>query len=151
MNDFSELTVWLQRINEQLDDDGKRQLMHRIATKLKQRWAQRIRSQVDPSGAGFVPRKAKNRRFRGQIGRIKTGAMFVRASGMLKTAYSSSHAEVGFSGRLAQIMAVHQYGQVAKPSRNVRAVKYAQRETVGWSAEDEQLLIEEFENFFANL
>lgn len=151
MSDFSELTAWLKRIDEQLDDNGKRQLNQRIATKLKQQWSRRIRSQIDPSGAGFVPRKVKSRRFRTKQNRIKTGAMFIRAAGMLKTAYSSHHAEIGFAGRLAQIMAVHQYGQVAKPSPNVRAVQYAKRETVGFSSEDEQLIIEEIENFFMNL
>ena len=86
MSDFSGLTDWLKRIDEQLDDNAKSQLTQRIATKLKQQWSRRIRSQIDPSGAGFVPRKAKSRRYQSQ--RIKTGAMFIRASRMLKTAYS---------------------------------------------------------------
>lgn len=149
MSDFGELTPWLQRIDEQLNDSQKSRLMQRISTKIKQKWSQRIRSQRDPSGAGFVPRKAKSRNFRTK--RVKTGAMFTRASRMLKTAYSAHHAEIGFAGRLAQIMAVHQYGQVARPSPTVRPVQYAVRETVGFSSEDEQLIIEEFENFFMNL
>ena len=123
--------------------------MRRIATRLRQQWSQRIRSQVDPSGAGFIPRKAKGRKFRSK--RVKTGAMFAKTPRLLKTAYSTSHAEIGFAGRLAQIMAVHQYGQVARPSPTVRPVQYAVRETVGFSSEDEQLIIEEFENFFMNL
>jgi len=149
MSDFSGLSDWLQRIDDQLDDNGKSRLMQRISTKIKQKWSQRIRSQRDPSGAGFVPRKAKPRKFRGK--RVKTGAMFTKAHRQLKTAYSSNHAEIGFAGRLAAIMAVHQYGQVAQPSPNARAVQYAVRETVGFSSEDEQLIIEEFENFFMNL
>ncbi len=149
MSDFSGLTDWLQRIDTQLDDGQKQALMRRITTRLKQQWSQRIRSQVDPSGAGFIPRKAKGRKFRGK--RVKTGAMFTRASRMLKTAYSTHHAEIGFAGRMAQIMAVHQYGQVARPSPTVRPVQYAVRETVGFSSEDEQLILEEFENFFMNL
>lgn len=149
MSDFSGLTDWLQRIETQLDDGQKQALMRRIATRLRQQWSQRIRSQVDPSGAGFIPRKAKGRKFRGK--RVKTGAMFTKAPRLLKTAYSTSHAEIGFAGRMAAIMAVHQYGQVARPSPTVRPVQYAVRETVGFSSEDEQLIIEEFENFFMNL
>ena len=149
MSDFSGLTDWLQRIDTQLDDGQKQALMRRITTRLRQQWSQRIRSQVDPSGAGFIPRKAKGRKFRGK--RVKTSAMFTRASRMLKTAYSTHHAEIGFAGRMAQIMAVHQYGQVARPSPTVHPVQYAVRETVGFSSEDEQLIIEEFENFFMNL
>lgn len=149
MSDFSGLSDWLRRIDSQLDDGQKQALMRRITTRIKQQWSQRIRSQIDPSGAGFVPRKAKPRKFRGK--RVKTGAMFTKANRQLKTAYSSHHAEIGFAGRLATIMAVHQYGQVAKPSPNARAVQYAVRETVGFSSEDEQLIIEEFEKFFTNL
>ena len=149
MSDFSGLTDWLQRIDTQLDDGQKQALMRRIATRLRQQWSQRIRSQVDPSGAGFIPRKAKGRKFRSK--RVKTGAMFTKTPRLLKTAYSTSHAEIGFAGRMAAIMAVHQYGQVARPSPTVRPVQYAVRETVGFSAEDEQLIIEEFENFFMNL
>ena len=149
MSDFSGLTDWLQRIETQLDDGQKQALMRRIATRLRQQWSQRIRSQVDPSGAGFIPRKAKGRKFRSK--RVKTGAMFTKTPRLLKTAYSTSHAEIGFAGRMAAIMAVHQYGQVARPSPTVRPVQYAVRETVGFSSEDEQLIIEEFENFFMNL
>lgn len=151
MSDFSGLTEWLRRIDEQLDEGQKQALMRRIATRIKQQWSQRIRSQVDPSGAGFVPRKAKPRRFLRQYRRIKTGAMFTKTPRLLKTAYSPNHAEIGFAGRMAAIMAVHQYGQVAKPSLNARAVQYAVRETVGFSPEDEQIIIEEFEQFFNNL
>ena len=149
MSDFSGLTDWLQRIETQLDDGQKQALMRRIAIRLRQQWSQRIRSQIDPSGAGFIPRKAKGRKFRSK--RVKTGAMFTKTPRLLKTAYSTSHAEIGFAGRMAAIMAVHQYGQVARPSRSVRPVQYAVRETVGFSSEDEQLIIEEFENFFMNL
>ena len=149
MSDFSGLTDWLQRIDTQLDDGQKQALMRRITTRLRQQWSQRIRSQVDPSGAGFIPRKAKGRKFRSK--RVKTGAMFTKTPRLLKTAYSANHAEIGFAGRMAAIMAVHQYGQVARPSPTVRPVQYAVRETVGFSSEDEQLIIEEFENFFMNL
>ena len=149
MRDFSGLTDWLQRIETQLDDGQKQALMRRITTRLRQQWSQRIRSQVDPSGAGFIPRKAKGRKFRSK--RVKTGAMFTKTPRLLKTAYSTSHAEIGFAGRMAAIMAVHQYGQVARPSPTVRPVQYAVRETVGFSSEDEQLIIEEFEQFFMNL
>ena len=149
MSNFSGLTDWLQRIDTQLDDGQKQALMRRIATRLRQQWSQRIRSQIDPSGAGFIPRKAKGRKFRSK--RVKTGAMFTKTPRLLKTAYSTNHAEIGFAGRMAAIMAVHQYGQVARPSPTVRPVQYAVRETVGFSSEDEQLIIEEFENFFMNL
>ena len=145
MSDLSELSVWLKRINEQLSESQKRQITQRIATRLKQSMARRIKSQVAPSGARFTPRKRDHKRS------IRRGAMFQRLPGLIKTAYSSTHAEVGFSGRTAKVMEVHQYGKVAKPSPNTRAVAYPVRETVGISPEDEQLIIKEVENFFMNL
>lgn len=141
MSDFSELSVWLQRIDEQLGDDGKRRLMRQIATKLKQKMAQRIRAQRDPNGAGFIPRKRNHKRA------IRRGALFQRLPRMIKTAYSSSHAEVGFAGRTATVMRVHQEGGRAAPAPGQTPVSYPVRQTVGFSSEDEQMIIEEIRNF----
>lgn len=144
MSNFSELGVWLQRIEHQLDDDGKRRLMRVIATKAKQKMTQRIRSQRDPNGAGFVPRK------RDHVRSIRRGAMFQRLPRMIKTAYSASHAEVGFAGRTATVMRVHQDGGSAAPAKGMPPVRYAVRQTVGWSSEDEQMIIEEMRKFLKN-
>ena len=142
MDDFSPLSVWLKRIETQLNDSQKRRLTQRISTKLKQSMARRIKSQVSPSGARFVPRKHDHKRS------IRRGAMFQRLPKLIKNVYSSTHAEVGFAGHTATVMEVHQFGKVAKPSPNARAIAYPVRETVGFSPEDEQLIIKEIENFF---
>ena len=141
MSDFSELGIWLQRINEQLDDNGKRRLTQRISQKLKRSLATRIRSQVSPDGGSFPPRKRDHARS------IRRGAMFQRLPRMIKTAYTSSHAEVGYVGNTARVMKVHQYGLTARPSPITRAVRYPVRETVGFSNEDEQMIIEEIKGF----
>ena len=143
MNDYAELVEWLHRIELNLDDAQKRKLMQRIATKLKRSMTQRIRAQQNPDGGHFVPRKCDHQRA------IRRGAMFQRLPRMIKTAYSSTHAEVGFSGRTARVMSVHQYGLTAQPSPKTRAVNYPVRETVGFSPADEQIIISEIRNFLA--
>ncbi len=140
-NDLQPLETWLKNIAQSLSDSEKRQLSRRIASKLKQIMARRIRSQKDPSGAKFTPRK------RDQRGRIRRGALFQRLPRLIKTAYNSSKAEVGFKGRTAKIMEVHQYGLTAKPSRRQDPVRYPVRETVGFSDDDIDVIKKEIEKF----
>ncbi len=140
-NDLQPLETWLNNIAQSLSDNEKRQLSRRIASKLKQQMARRIRSQKDPSGAKFTPRK------RDQRGRIRRGALFQRLPRLIKTAYNSSKAEVGFKGRTAKIMETHQYGLTAKPSRMQDPVRYPVRETLGFSDDDIDVIKKEIEKF----
>ena len=143
-DNFDELAPWLNRINQQLDDNQKRKLNRRLSTKMRTAWKRRIKAQKDPDGRRFKPRK------RSQVGSIREGAMFKRLPKMLKTAYSSRHAEIGFSGRTAEVMAVHQYGKTIKPSENSKPTRYPIRETVGCSDEDKKLIINEIKDFLLN-
>lgn len=143
-DNFDELIPWLERINQQLNDSQKRTLNRRLSTKLRAQMKRRIASQSDPDGRRFTPRK------RNQVGSIRSGALFKRLPKMIKTAYSSRHAEVGFAGRTAEVMAVHQYGKTIKPSPNAKATRYPIRVTVGFSEEDKQLIINEIKDFLLN-
>jgi phage virion morphogenesis protein len=140
-DNFDELAPWLERINQQLDANQKRKLNRRISTKMRTAWKRRIKAQKDPDGRKFTPRK------RDQAGSIRRGAMFKRLPKMLKTAYSSRHAEIGFSGRTAEVMKVHQFGQTIKPNENSKPTRYAVRETIGWSDDDKKLIINEIKKF----
>lgn len=143
-DNFDELAHWLERVSQQLDDNQKRKLNRRISTKLRTVWVQRIKAQKDPDGRPFTPRK------RDQRGSIRRGAMFKRLPKMLKTAYSSTHAEIGFAGRTAEVMAVHQFGKTIKPNPNSKPTRYPVRETVGWSDDDQELIINEIREFLLN-
>lgn len=140
-DNFDELAPWLERINQQLDANQKRKLNRRISTKMRTAWKRRIKAQKDPDGRKFTPRK------RDQARSIRRGAMFKRLPKMLKTAYSSRHAEIGFSGRTAEVMKVHQFGQTIKPNENSKPTRYAVRETIGWSDDDKKLIINEIKKF----
>ncbi len=138
---FDGLEDWLKQISAGLSDSEKRQLTRRLATKLKQQMRKRIRDQRDPSGAKFTPRR------RTQRGSIKRGAMFQRLPRMIRTAYSSSHAEVGFSGRTAKVMEVHQYGLVTRPSKNSKPTRYEVRQTLGLSDDDADIIKQTIQDF----
>lgn len=140
-DNFDELAPWLNRIAQQLNDGQKRKLNQRLSTKLRIALKRRIAAQKDPNGRRFTPRK------RSQRGSIRSGAMFKRLPKMIKTAYSSSHAEIGFAGRTAEVMKVHQYGKTIKPSEDSKATRYPIRETVGWSDDDKKLIINEIKDF----
>ena len=143
-DNFDELAPWLNRINQQLDDNQKRKLNRRLSTKMRTAWQRRIKAQKDPDGKRFAPRK------RDQAGSIKRGAMFQRLPKMLKTAYSSKHAEIGFAGRTAEVMAVHQFGKTIKPNPNSKPTRYPVRKTIGWSDDDIELIIDEIREFLLN-
>ena len=143
-DNFDELGPWIDRIAQQLNASQTRKLNQRLSTKLRTALKRRIAAQKDPDGRKFTPRK------RSQRGSIRSGAMFKRLPKMVKTAYSSSHAEIGFSGRTAEVMKVHQYGKTIKPSEDSKATRYPIRETVGWSDEDKKLIINEIKDFLLN-
>ena len=143
MNDFSPLSDYLSAFTEKLDESQRSNLMRRITQKLKLEMVSRIRSQRDPDGAAFVPRK------RNHVRSIRRGALFQRLPRQIKTAYSANHADLGFSGRTAQVMRVHQEGLTTRPSPNTRPVRYAIRRTVGFSPRAEQIIADEIEDFFS--
>lgn len=146
-NGFDGLANWVNEITQGLDDNEKRKLTRKLASKLRQHWRQRIRSQKDPDGQTFTPRK--NPKKRDQRGRIKRGAMFRRLPKLIKTAYSSNHTELGFHGRTAKIVETHHYGLTAQPSKMQDPVRYPVRELVGFSEDDIQLIKETIREFMS--
>lgn len=139
MTGFSEFQTWLKNATAALDDSERIAVTRRIATTLKSRHARRIAQNIAPDGSRHTPRKAKVGRFREKKGRHrkKTGLMFKKTSRLLKTVYTSHRAEIGYDGKIADIMAVHQYGQTIRPSQKARPTTYPVRQTVGFSPEDE--------------
>lgn len=140
MSELQPLADWLNQIAEHFDDRQKRVLTRKISQAVKKNWVKRIRNQQDPNGASFTPRKNRNR-----------GAMFRHAPRMLKTVYNAEKAEIGFDGRYAKIMEVHQYGQTVQPSPNARETTYDVRETVGFSADDEEVIKNIVNDVFTNI
>ena len=141
MNMAQGLREWLDGLALSLEPAQAKQLMQSLAQGLRVRTRQRINAQRDPEGNRFIPRK------RQQIGRIRRDAMFNKLPRQLKTQYSSDHAAVGLAGRQAQIARVHQYGLNDRPSRGQQPVRYARRELLGFSADDQTWAMQHIQEF----
>lgn len=137
-DDLRAVEDWATALLLKIAPAGRRKVAQAIATELRRRQAERIKSQREPDGSAFVPRKPR-KDLRGKRGRIKRGAMFakLRTSKWLKARATPDAAEVGFSGRAARIALVHQHGEMdAVAPGSDKRVRYPQRRLLGFSDAD---------------
>jgi phage virion morphogenesis protein len=142
--DLKALADWVEPLLAALSQPEQRKLARTIATELRKSQSQRIGRQQNPDGSAYAPRKPQNRR-----GYIKAKLrMFekLRTARNLKAQVEPGAAVVGFMGRVARIAYVHQYGEFDRVEPTGPSVLYAQRQLLGYSAEDldmiERLLIQ---------
>ena len=88
-------------------------------------------------------------RIRQQFGQIRSGAMFTKIPRQLRTVYSSEQAAVGFTGRIASVARIHQYGLRDRPSRNQQPVSYPQRELLGFSQDDQAWIMQKIQELIS--
>jgi phage virion morphogenesis protein len=137
-SDLQALEDWAAPLLTSLDDGERRQLARTLATELRRSQRDRIRSQHNPDGTRYEPRK----RLRGRSGGIRRRAMFqqLATTRYLKARGDSDQVTVGFFGRVARIAAVHQYGRRDKIDRNGPVYDYPARELLGFSDHDRALI-----------
>lgn len=117
-------------------------LYQQIGRELARSQRRRIKAQQNPDGTAFAPRKKQ----RGKKGSIKQQTMFQKISSarFMKLRRTNEGIELGYSGSDAQIANVHQFGLRSRVNRRADGkVKYEQRELLGFTADDIQM-IEEF-------
>ncbi|MBN6064190.1 phage virion morphogenesis protein [Aggregatibacter actinomycetemcomitans] len=138
MATVEQIQAKLTALINNLSPQARRQLARNIGQALRKSQQARIARQQNPDGTAFEPRK-RQKQFGKKKGRIKRQAMFVklRTAKYLKVRSNANEVTVGFSGVSAAIANIHQYGLSAKPtpSSNYK-VKYAQRELLGFSDQD---------------
>lgn len=137
-DDLEALEDWVAPLIEKLETAERRKLARTIGNELRRSQRQRIRSQKNPDGTPYEPR----RRLRDQSGRIRRKAMFgkITAARYLKVRTTPDAVSVGFFGRVARIAAVHQYGLTEKVDRNGPAYDYPARVLLGHSDADRELV-----------
>lgn len=116
----------------------RRKLLRSVAQKVSASQRQRIGTQKNPDGSAYIPRKPQKRK-----GKIRRKAMFVKlkSSRFIKSKAGSEQAEIGFNGRNEQIAKVHQYGLESQVDKSKpHKVRYDQRELLGFSDSDKQLI-----------
>ncbi|EOY5735948.1 TPA: phage virion morphogenesis protein [Enterobacter ludwigii] len=139
MSDFKPFDDKLAGLLSSLSPAGRRKLAGDIAKELRKSQQQRIKQQKAPDGSPYQARKRQP--LRAKTGRIKR-AMFqkLRASRYMKATGRENSAVVEFTGKVQRIAQIHQYGLKDRPNPHSRDVQYAERQLLGFSREDKQLV-----------
>lgn len=140
-NNLEALETWAAVLLERLEPGERSKLARSIGQELRRSQQKRVMSQENPDGSKFAPRKQRN--LRGKQGRVKRKlAMFkkLRTASYLKVRGDSNAVSVGFTGRIARIARVHQYGLKDRAERGAPDVSYEQREVLGFTEIDLELI-----------
>lgn len=140
-NRLETLEDWAAGLLGQLAPASRNKLARSIGQALRRSQQQRIIAQRNPDGSKYAPRKQRN--LRGKQGRVKRkGQMFqkLRTAKILKVQGDGSAISIGFTGRVARIARVHQYGLKDRAERGASEVKYDQREVLGFTEADLDLI-----------
>ncbi|WP_410686845.1 phage virion morphogenesis protein [Avibacterium paragallinarum] len=142
MATIEELNTRLNALINNLKPQARRALARNIGQQLRKNQAKRIASQQNPDGSAFEPRKPQ-KQLRKKKGRIKRKAMFakIRTAKHLRFRAETNGIKVGFNGGTAAIANIHQQGLKARVRKDRDyKVQYAQRELLGFSDEDRELI-----------
>lgn len=122
-----------------LSPASRRRLAAEIAKQLRAAQQQRIRQQKAPDGTPYQARKRQP--LRAKKGRIKR-AMFqkLRTSRYMKASGRNDAAVVEFTGKVQRIAQIHQYGLKDRPNPHAQDVQYPERQLLGFSQNDKQLV-----------
>jgi len=137
MADLNRLETWATPLLNKLEPAERKRLARTISTELRRSQRQRIADQRNPDGSPYAPRRAE-----AKAGRIRRRGMFtkLRTTKFLKAKYNANSVSVGFFGDIAKLARVHQYGLRDRVAKNGPDVKYEQRELIGWTPDDIDLV-----------
>lgn len=140
-NSLEALETWAAVLLERLEPAARSQLARSVGQELRRSQQKRVMAQENPDGSKFAPRKKRD--LRGKQGRIRRKlAMFkkLRTASYLRVRGDSSAVTVGFTGRIARIARVHQYGLKDRAERGAPETRYEQREVLGFTDADLDLI-----------
>ncbi|EMQ4816185.1 phage virion morphogenesis protein [Citrobacter freundii] len=139
MSEFKSFDDKLAGLIGALSPASRRRLTAEIAKQLRAAQQQRIRQQKAPDGTPYQARKRQP--LRAKKGRIKR-AMFqkLRTSRYMKASGRNDAAVVEFTGKVQRIAQIHQYGLKDRPNPHAQDVQYPERQLLGFSQNDKQLV-----------
>lgn len=140
-NNLEALETWASVLLERLEPGERVKLARSIGQELRRSQQKRVMAQTNPDGSKYAPRKKRDPR--GKQGRIRRRLdMFkkLRTASYLKIRGDSNAVTVGFTGRIARIARVHQYGLKDRAERGAPDVRYDQREVLGFTEADLDLI-----------
>lgn len=136
-NDLEALEDWAGVLLNKLEPAARSKLARSLAQKLRRSQQQRVKQQRNPDGSAYAARKPRD--LKGKKGRIKRQVkMFQKLpkASYLKAKGDGQSITVGFTGRVARIARVHQYGLKDRAEANVPEVRYEQRRLLGLNEAD---------------
>jgi len=142
-NRLEALEDWASGLFGQLEPTARNRLVRSLGHALRKSQQQRIIAQRNPGGSKYAPRKHRN--LRGKLGRVKRKMkMFqkLRTARFLKVQGDGNAITIGYTGRIAQIARVHQFGLKDRPERGAPDIQYDQREVLGFTEADLDLIRE---------
>jgi len=135
------LEDWASGLLAQLEPAARNKLARRIGQTLRRSQQQRIVAQRNPDGSRYAPRKQHN--LLGKQGRVKRKLrMFrkLRTARFLKIQGDGNAINLGFTGRIARIARVHQFGLKERDGHMSHEVKYKERQVLGFTEHDLDLI-----------
>ena len=140
-NDLDALEEWAGALLQKLEPAARSKLTRSLAQQLRRSQQQRVKQQRNPDGSVYAARKTRD--LKGKKGRIKRQAkMFLKLprASHLKAKGDEQSITVEFTGRVARIARVHQRGLKDRAEANAPEVKYEQREVLGFTDADLELV-----------
>lgn len=135
------LETWAAGLLEQLQPGARNQLARSIGQELRRSQQNRVLMQQNPDGSKFVPRKKRDlRRKKGRIRRKLEMFQKLHKVAYLKAKGDGSAISVGFTGRVARIARVHQYGLRDRAATDAPPIRYEQREILGFTDADIEMI-----------
>ena len=149
-NDLEALEDWAGVLLNKLEPAARSKLARSLAQKLRRSQQQRVKQQRNPDGSGYAARKPRD--LKGKKGRIKRQVkMFQKMprASYLKAQGDGQSITVGFTGRVARIARVHQYGLKDRAEVDAPQVLYEKRQVLGLAESDVELIRSELLNHLA--
>ncbi|GJN53053.1 phage virion morphogenesis protein [Pseudomonas tohonis] len=138
-DNLNALEEWASLLLAKLSPGERRKLGNTIGRELRRNQQKRIAAQRNPDGTPYAARKP--RQLRGKVGRIKR-QMFarLRQAKHLRLQSTADAIAIAFTGRVARIARVHQYGLRDRPGRDQADVQYERRELLGFTDADLEMI-----------
>lgn len=130
---FAEVEDWLRSAAAALEPSARKTLFAEIGRELRKRNQKRMSRQTDPEGKPWQPRKPDKR------GRVRAAVKMMkglREARRMALKATPGGVEIGYSGRLAHIASVHQFGSVDAVAKGGPMVKYPARGLLGAPPDD---------------
>ncbi|MFX5124459.1 phage virion morphogenesis protein [Acinetobacter baumannii] len=138
MADLQALSEHLGHLLRQLSDAEMRKLEMSIARKLRTSQKKRITQQQNADGSRYIPRKDRLRNKKNKIKNKMFNA--IKNAKYMRIERTPVGITIGFTGRVAFIARVHQYGLKDKVDKDGPTVKYDIRELLGFTPEELKMI-----------